>query len=140
MRIEEDIKKLVEGLAIEGTLTASAISVMNEITEKASRVEAENEVLNEKNKQLKADGLIYADKILVLHQEIKDLAKKSNDVIEREKAITILEMTAELQESRVEDHKEMVKLIFKSPVYQKNISGTGSDGGYRTLVETTSKE
>lgn len=92
------------------------------------------------------------DKIEQLTHNLNVWSSRLSEIVSRENEMTRLEVESACAEKRVDDHKEMVSLIFRSPVVTRTMSGIaagenhGPDGIHyatpvgvsETVTETTS--
>ncbi len=119
-----DLDKLIKRAALDGALTKDAVEMFNSIVKennglKASIKESEHNL----EESVKCRDLLRRE---------RDDARTDRDALrtiidnvkEREKAITVLEMTASNATQRVEDHKNMMTLIFKPGEIRRNAWGS----------------
>lgn len=119
--LTEQLDKIIQQAALDGTLTQKAVDQFHSIITQNAALETKvaslETVVEERGKKIsKLEIDIGISKTLV------ELAAKAEvDMIEREKNITTLELTANFQEQRVNDHKKMVELVFRNSVLRKEV-------------------
>jgi hypothetical protein len=122
-QLNEELGKLIQKAAIDGTLSKSAVEQFNGLL-----VDNEN---------LRKDVAVKVERIQGLEEQVKSLTEQNhnyaeiqNGVAEREKACADKErehadrkVKLECAELRVADHQNMVGLIFRNSVLRKSVLG-----------------
>lgn len=106
------IRKVLDRVAIDGALTEDAAKYFH----KALR---ENKEMREEIKILTGKVNARDEKIKGVEQSNTDLTTENRiyktreeDIIAREEQMVFLELTAKYEKERVDDHKEMLSIIF----------------------------
>ena len=133
MKALEQIEKVIQQASLDGALTESAIQQYHEIIdENASLKESILESEHNLEQSVKTRDALRQERDDA--RTVRDeLLKDRDDVVEREKAITTLELQASGSLQRVADHKEMMTLIFKPGEIRRNAWGSVpgfDDNGY----------
>ncbi len=119
--LTEQLDKMIQKAALDGALTNKAVDQFHSLVK-------QNEAMEEKAIKLE-QSLMDAEKQITKldadNSELRSLqghmAQRENEVSEREKKMTTLELTVEFQEHRVNDHKKMVELIFRNSVLRREV-------------------
>lgn len=124
----KDIEKAIQKAAIDGALTEGAVKQFNNVV-------SENKVLktNLNSSKEKVENL---EATIQLLQQERDEARairdryyaREEELKKREETATEFRLRREAAEQRVEDHKEMVKLIFRNPVTLSQVVTPGHPG------------
>jgi len=149
-QLTEDLDRLIQKAALDGALTQKAVdmfhSVMGENEDFKTQLETDVD-------KIKADALMIDSlktDLRIAQGLNKVAAEMEASLINREQKMTVLEMQAKYELTRVEDHKEMVKLIFRNlelrrsvfplqPSQNINDQGITAPGGYIEEREQTEK-
>jgi len=121
MSIEEELGKMIQKAAIDGVLNEKAVehyssilkenagltTVLNKKMEECERVSKER---NQANKMFQET-----------HERLAEYLNREEELAERESAAEVLQMTVKYEQKRVEDHKEMVGLIFRNTMLKKQV-------------------
>lgn len=146
-QLTEQLKKIIQQASLDGALTQKAVdqfhTLVKQRDELDDKVKSLENTLEERGKQI--------DKLDADNTELRALqgvmAQRENEVSEREKEMTKLELTSEFNEQRVKDHKEMFTTVFRNSVLRKEVmtpveatrmdQGMRGDSGYaqRDTVE-----
>ena len=119
--LTDQLDKLIQKAALDGALTSEAVAQFHSLVKQCESQAEELRSLNKLNNDLK-------DKRDKLTTDLQ-MAKKLNEIavtaelemIEREKKMTTLELTAEHEQRRVKDHKEMFTTVFRNSVLRKEV-------------------
>lgn len=119
--LTEQLDKMIQKAALDGALTSKAVDQFHSLVKQKDALEEKaiklEQVLMETDKQV--------NKLDADNTELRALqggmAQRENEVSEREKEITKLEMVAEYELQRVKDHKEMFTTVFRNSVLRKEI-------------------
>ena len=119
--LTEQLDKIIQQAALDGTLTQKAVDQFHSIITQNAALEtkvASLEVVVEERRK-KISGLEID---VALSKTLVEVAAKAEvEMIEREKKMTELELRAEYQLVRVNDHKEMFKTVFRNSVLRKEV-------------------
>ena len=129
--MKDELEKIIQKAAIDGTLTESAAKQVQEAL-------AENKALKEDVESLKLDVSSYrnssnskAEEISQLEGKLSDWEKREADLADREKKMTELELSAAHHAQRVADHQTMFGQVFRNSEIRRNVFTpvSGHDGG-----------
>lgn len=126
----EDITKIIQRAGIDGTLTNEAVKQYNSLLTEKDELKIENErqnkILLNKNEELSKLKAAFNE----AEDECKGWRDRLSELQEREKFITTLELLAKYEATRVLDHQEMFKLIFRNTTVRKEVMTPlrGSEG------------
>ena len=152
MTISSKIEALLVEEKLDSLLTTSALKKISGLAAEVQSLEGINA---DKTKDVEKLSKLAEERERLLSDlsgQISVANKRLTDVEEREKNMLRLELSAEHQAQRVEDHKDMVKLIFRNAEIRKTAVETGSkpvsDGsGYpvshptsNSVIETETNE
>ena len=119
--LTEQLDKIIQQAALDGALTTKAVDQFHSLVQQCDEQAEELRSLNRTNTKL----IDERDKLKIdlgLSKTLVELAAKAEvEMIEREKNMTKLELTAAHQEQRVNDHKKMVELIFRNSVLRREV-------------------
>ena len=119
--LTEQLDKIIQQAALDGALTQKAVDQFHSIITQNTALEtqvADLEGLAEERRK-KISGLEID---VALSKTMVEVAAKAEvEMIEREKKMTELELRAEYQLVRVNDHKEMFKTVFRNSVLRKEV-------------------
>ncbi len=148
--LTDKLEKVIQQAAIDGALTKEAVGMFHGVLE-------DNEELRE---SLEKKDRLERERVTTLETANSNLAQattklsdyqtRERELEERETKITRLEIERKCADLRVEDHKEMVKLIFRnlevrrnvfpvSPSQHINEQGISGPGGFVEEREQTEK-
>jgi hypothetical protein len=119
--LTEQLDKIIQQAALDGALTKDAVDQFHAIiTQNAAletKVAALEVVVEERRKKISGLEIDVA-----LSKSLVELAAKAEvEMIEREKFITKLELTATHEAQRVKDHINMFTLVFRNSVLRKEV-------------------
>jgi len=119
--LTEQLDKIIQQAALDGALTQKAVDQFHSIITQNAALETKvaslEIVVEERRKRISGLEIdVGISKTLV------DLAAKAEiEMIEREKNITTLELTAEHEKQRVKDHINMFTVVFRNSVLRKEV-------------------
>jgi hypothetical protein len=119
--LTEQLDKIIQQAALDGALTQKAVdqfhSVLTQNTALETKVASLEIVVEERAKRI--SGLEID---IGLAKTLVEVAGKAEiEMMEREKKMTELELRAEYQLVRVNDHKEMFTTVFRNSVLRKEV-------------------
>ena len=117
----QEIDKIIQKAALDGVLTKGAVTQFSELIHERDALKKTTE---EQGKEL-----VKLNDVLRAVQGERDAARSDRDLMmtqmddvkKREEEMLKLEITAEFQEKRVTDHKEMFTTVFRNSVLRKEI-------------------
>ena len=119
--LTEQLDKIIQQAALDGALTQKAVDQFHSIITQNAALEtkvASLEVVVEERRK-KISGLEID---VALSKTMVEVAAKAEiEMIEREKFITKLELTATHEAQRVKDHINMFTLVFRNSVLRKEV-------------------
>ena len=119
--LTEQLDKIIQQAALDGALTQKAVdqfhSILNENKDLVHDIEKQNKDLGEAQKRI---SKLEID--LGMAQTLNKVAAEAEiEMIEREKKMTSLELTAEHEQRRVKDHINMFTIVFRNSVLRKEV-------------------
>ena len=119
--LTEQLDKIIQQAALDGTLTQKAVDQFHSIIVQNTALETEvaslETVLDERAKKI---DRLEID--LGMAKTLNKVAAEAEiEMIEREKNITTLELTAEHEKQRVKDHINMFTTVFRNSVLRKEV-------------------
>ena len=118
---EQDIKKLLQKAAIDGTLTQEAVKFVDEVIEKSKTLES---TLTKTTQDL-SDKIKERDEltkiISQLSKQLQLYKDREVELLKREKAMTTLELTAKHESQRVNDPAIMFDKVFRNIETRRNV-------------------
>ena len=136
------INELIQEQAASGVFTADVIKQMHAISEESIALKKSNDEIrllvdgaNKMNDTLLADNNKLTDQVAAFRKREKELG-------DRERKMTVLELTAEHEAKRVQDHINMVGLVFRNTEVRKEMYGTTPAGvdQYGSQVSASTSE
>lgn len=116
-----ELTKLISKAAIDGTLSESAVKRFTEVL-------AANKTLTEtlrETERRRIDSAKDADRFSKDNQKLRDelagYREREKELSDKESQAEVLAMTVKYEQKRVDDHKEMVGLIFRNAVLKKGV-------------------
>ena len=122
----EDIDRIVKQAGLEGTLTEDAIGYYNSLIKITEETKAKNAELEKQLKECDEQRRAEANKHHEASQKLNAWIERERELVEREKEITKLELKAEYEAKRVDDHKTMFATVFKGYHVRKQVVTPGS--------------
>lgn len=126
----QEIQNAIERAAIDGALTKDAVQQFNSLIEHNEALQ--DQAIDFDKKFRRQDGEIKElTTNLSMSQGLNKIAAEMEaSLIERERSITKLEMTAANETKRVEDHKDMFDKVFRNLEVRRSvfIASPGSAG------------
>ena len=121
MDLTQELEKVIQKAAIDQTLTPKAVEHFQEQIRQAGDLKKEVERL-EKRKTEQAQEI---ERVVTKNREYKDeldaYKAREASLVERENKARELELKAEYQGTRVQDHKDMMGIIFRNTEVRRNI-------------------
>ena len=119
--LTEQLDKIIQQAALDGALTQKAVDQFHSIIVQNTALETEvaslETVLDERAKKI---DRLEID--LGMAKTLNKVAAEAEiEMIEREKNITTLELTAEHEKQRVKDHISMFTTVFRNSVIRKEV-------------------
>ncbi len=119
--LTEQLDKIIQKAALDGALTKEAVDQFHSLVKQCDAQAEELRSLNKLNIEL----IDKRDKLVIDLDMAKTLNKVAAEaeiaMIEREKFITKLELTAEFEKQRVTDHINMFTTVFRNSVLRREV-------------------
>lgn len=116
-----ELDRLIQKAALEGALTQDAVAQFHAVLTKC---DAQTDKINELDKAL-ADVREERDRIATqrdnMQKQVLLDAERVNELEEREKKITEMEVREECTMLRIADHQEMFRVVFRNAVVRKEV-------------------
>ncbi len=119
----QEIENAVQKAGIDGALTKEAVAQFHGVLEKCDELTEKNKSQEKQLSSVRNDlGACQRD--LGIAQGLNKIAAEMEAaIINREQEMTKLEVRTECAEKRVEDHQNMVGLIFRNSVIRSSVLG-----------------
>lgn len=131
--LQQKITELVTTAAKESILSPEAMIEITSIVTDYESAKELNLSLGKTIAKLETTAKEARSQILRLEGREASIAIREGECTTREEKMLTLELTAEYQGKRVEDHREMVKLVFRNQVFKETMFGSApapmSDSG-----------
>jgi predicted nuclease with TOPRIM domain len=126
----ENIQKIIEDLAANNSFSAKAMKQFTEMRDELESLESTNNYLRRGKKELE-DDLKRIEKSrdelvnenMDLKSELAHYHTRESELQDRESQAEVLSMTVAYERMRVDDHKNMVGLIFRNTEIRKRVFG-----------------
>ena len=146
----DEINKIIQKAALDGVLTTGAVTQFHQVLEENKVLKEQAIDLDRKFRDASEKNTKLTSQLSQADHQLKVASERESNLLEREKKITELELTAKYQGQRVDDHKSMVSLIFRNSVLRKEVMtpvegmapGNGMSGtsGYANKDQVTETE
>lgn len=132
--MEEEIKQIIEKNLPKhiGEVLSKRLKEGDEAIAYIKSVNKIRENLENENAQLKKLNNEFAKDINTLAVREAGVAAREKAVLDRENRQSLIEMEAKHNYQRVEDHKEMVRLVFRNTEVRESILHTKSEFGNKS--------
>ena len=119
--VAKELEKIILKAGIDGALTEDAVAQFHAlVTERnALRTELENEKRVRKEEAEKATR--FHNDLAGANQKLSEWAEREQELRDREAKATELEIRKECAESRVADHQEMFRIVFRNAIVRKEV-------------------
>lgn len=117
----EQLDNMIQKAALDGALTQDAVRHFHELVEANGTLTEELRDTEKERIRLVTECEKLREDLKVTRGLVKMAMEAEVAMIERELKMTTLELTAKHEAKRVEDHKEMVKLIFRNTTVRKEV-------------------
>lgn len=108
------IKRIIDKAGIDGALTEEAIKVFNNLIAKTKSLKIELKELKTTHDELDTKYLDQGSKLAKAQTELRAFNDREDELEKREESMLRLELIAQYEKERVDDHKEMFSLVFKN--------------------------
>lgn len=123
-QVSAELLKIVNKAAIDGTLTSQAAKQVREALEDNEKLRTMAADQDRGIQALKAEINILKGQEATLTSRIQRVTDREIAATKREETMLRLELEAAHHKQRVEDHKEMVRLIFRNIDVRRNVFNT----------------
>jgi hypothetical protein len=117
----EEIQNAIEKAAIDGTLTRDAIGQFNQLIEHNEALQSQAIDFDKKFRRQDTEKKELDAAFAQSSSKLSDFQTRERELVEREQKITVLEMQAKYELTRVEDHKEMFGVVFRNSLIRKEV-------------------
>ena len=121
MALQEDLLKIVQKAALDGTLTSTAVEYTKKLIDENQALQKQHEFDTNLIASLKKDVAAYSAGKLDVDAKLTAVIAREGAVTIREKEMTKLELQAANEKQRVEDHREMFRLVFRNLDVRRNV-------------------
>lgn len=124
--LAKDLEKLILRAGIDGALTEDAVAQFHALVKQRDALDADNKRLDDANTELSERITSVTEMYNDRQSQLQGWATRESEIKDREEKCLRLELEAEYNLKRVEDHKSMVSLVFRNSVLKKQIVTPGS--------------
>ena len=138
--VAQQLEKIILKAGIDGALTEDAVAQFNALVKErdALKEKLAHEERIRKEEAEKASR--YHNDLAAANQKLSEWADREQELKDREDKVLRVELTAEMHETRVADHKEMMRTVFKPYSMRKSLYENATEPGhdqYGGTVSTT---
>ncbi len=119
----QEIENAVQKAGIDGALTKEAVAQFHGVLEECAELKEKNESQAKQLSSVRDDLGKANTRCDNMQKQILIHAEREGNLENREREMTRLELKAKYMEMRVEDHQNMVGLIFRNSVLRKTALG-----------------
>ena len=119
--LTENLEKLIQKAALDGALTQDAVAQFHALVTERDAIKEELIDLKKIHENVVINRDALNEKWQAAEKCAEEWAGREQDLMDREGKCTELEIRKECAETRVEDHKSMVGLIFRNAVMKKGV-------------------
>jgi uncharacterized coiled-coil DUF342 family protein len=119
--LTDQLDTLIQKAALDGALTKTAVAQFHALVTQHDAVIEELTNLKEAHENVVTNRDALSQKLQEAQTCAEEWAGREQDLMDREGKCTELEIRKECAETRVEDHKSMVGLIFRNAVMKKGV-------------------
>lgn len=123
--LAQELERQIQKAALDGALTEDAVNQFHSIVTERDALKGKVNELDRALVNTRAERDDWNTQFMAASQELGLYKKREGELVEREKKITELELTAKYQEQRAKDHVHMVGLIFRNSVLKKGVMTPG---------------
>ena len=127
-KVQEELERVIQKAAIDGTLSERAVKQFTETLEANSALKAQVSADARQLTELKKEREALAIKSNALGEELKAYQAREKELQDRESQAEVLSMSLKYEQKRVEDHKNMVSLVFRNSLLKKQVMTPGHAG------------
>lgn len=119
--LTDNLETLIQKAAIDGALTADAVAQFHSLVKERDALKTDNRRLDDLNTELEEKVNHFNQRVTAAETCAQEWAGREQDLMDREGKCTELEIRKECAETRVDDHKNMIGLIFRNAVLKKGV-------------------
>ena len=127
----DTINKAIQKAALDGALTEKAVEEFNGLIKANKELVEETKVKTSQIKSLQDQLNDERSEHGIVKAKLQEYIDRETDLCEREDKMLELQLTAEYERERVNDHKEMFRLVFRNIETRRNVftAVPGQDAG-----------
>ena len=125
--LTDQLDKIIQKAALDGALTQDAVSQFHALVKERDALKEANEEWEVSDKKLKKDLARDQAQVKILSAECETWAGREQDLLDREGKCTELEIRKECADSRVTDHQEMFRIVFRNAIIRKEVMTTNEN-------------
>ena len=142
--LAKELEKVILKAGIDGALTEDAVAQFHALVKERDALKNELEHETRVRKEEAEKAARYHSDLAAANQKLGEWAEREKDLKDREDSVLKVELTAQMHETRVNDHKEMMRTVFKpyhmrKSVYENNTEPSNDQYG-GTVSTTKSKD
>lgn len=126
--ITDRLNAIIQDASLEGTLSKRAIDQFQTLLEENTELKEKNESQRKQLSSLRDDLGVLNNRSEVMRNELESYQARESELVDRERQQEVLEMSVKYEQKRVDDHKNMVALVFRNTVLKSNVVLPGRDG------------
>ena len=119
--MKEELEKIIQKAAIDGTLTESAAEQVQQALEENKSLKVQVSELESLVESKTSDLYEEQDVSRERLEALRKWEERESDLVKREKQATELELEAKWQAQRVADHQIMVDRVFRNVETRRNV-------------------
>ena len=125
--LTDQLDTIIQKAALDGALTKEAVAQFHALVKEREALKEANIEWEATDKTQRADLATLEKRVVVLKEECATWASKEKDLLEREGNALMLELRAEYNKQRVEDHQEMFRIVFRNAIIRKEVMTTNEN-------------
>ena len=127
--LQQRITDLVVESMNQKTFQPEILARISDMAKEYEATERELEVTNKELAELRVDHNNSHKELVDLRGEHSNLRAGQADLAEREKKMDILELSVQYEQKRVQDHINMVGLVFRNTTLRRGMTGQAPQPG-----------
>jgi seryl-tRNA synthetase len=117
----QELERVVKKAAIDGVLTEEASNQIKQTIEENKSLNTKVKSIKDQLKESEAKRNDQDSKLNVLRNKVQEYNNRETELCDREDKMTQIELEAQYERERVQDHKDMMALIFRNIETRRNV-------------------
>ena len=119
--LAKDLEKIILKAGIDGALTEEAVNQFHSLVKERDALKT-SLAHEEKVRKEEADkAMRYHEQLAAANEMLSNWATREEELKDRESKVTELEIRKECAETRVADHQEMFRIVFRNAIVRKEV-------------------